>query len=546
MADELQHFDANITLPDFEISSLRAHLMNSALQTSAYRWILNRGKLPTILCYPPDLWSGSADDGLHMLDGYYKLRGQKFNLAGEPWRKGGLPLEASTFQWLRDLHATGGEDARHLARRLTQSWINSNQKLSSLAWQPYVAAERAVLWLQHYSFFAEGADEAFQEQLIRLLILHLYRLRSQYYSDYPDDDKLLIIKAIMYITGCLNGYESWFETAEECLDHYLTNNLDEQFQEHNKSISSQMETILHLLDIRLLYQTKKYRVPAYIKNTLCQMAGLLKRTQMSNGTLPSFHATPRYERTWLNTILNMAGQSCHLLQPYHGSVMGLEKIISKNTCIAIDTLVPSKNTFRYHASPLAFEMTLGKNALIVNCGYSSTLASEWKIAMRKTSAHSTLSIDDADAFDYGISGEKTLSHLEKNIVEDGGRLIFTGRHDGYFGRFGILHQRRLTLSRNGDNLSGYDLLKGAEGHKFCIRFHLSPHIRPIVEASKNRVYLDAVNQEMWTLTSPNMPITIEDSIFIDQNGNIKPTSQVVISGITCAGNTDIAWVLQKA
>jgi hypothetical protein len=55
-----------------------------------------------------------------------------------------------------------------------------------------------------------------------------------------------------------------------------------------------------------------------------------------------------------------------------------------------------------------------------------------------------------------------------------------------------------------------------------------------------------VNQDIWTLTCPALPITIEESVFIDAEGNSRPTSQVVIRGTTGAGQTDIHWVLQKA
>jgi uncharacterized heparinase superfamily protein len=545
MVETVQHFDAHITLPDFEVSPVRAHLMQSALHLSPYRWMLRRGGMPEVIGSPPDLWSGSAEDGQALIDGIYKLRGQDFAVGASPWRRGGLPLEASNFIWLRDLHAVGGDEARQVARRLTESWMREHSGLTGLPWKSYIAAERAVLWLQHYSFFAAGSDEAFQESLSQFLIFHLYRLRAHYYARYADDDPLLMIKAMMTITGCLKGYETWFETLESCLEEYLSQNVDERFEGRRMSPSAQLETVIHLLDIRLLYQAKKQRAPVYLKDMLCQMAAVLKRAQMGTGTLPAFHATPRYDRSWLQSLLTMAGQSCQVVQPYQGRVMGLEKIVCKNTCVIMDCRLPETGQ-RYHASPLAFELSIGKNLLITNCGYSATLSPEWKQGLRGTAAHSTLSMDDADAFDYGASGEKTLSRIETDVSEDTGRITLKARHDGYFGRFGVLHERTLTLSRNGDHLTGHDGLKGAQGHAFCVRFHLPPHIRPLLEAGKNRVYLDAVNQDIWTLTCPVLPIALEESVFIDTEGAIRPTTQVVIRGTTGAGQTDIHWVLQKA
>lgn len=546
MVETLQHFDAHITLPDFEVSPVRAHLMQSALHLSPYRWMLKRGGAQEVVCFPPDLWTGDPEEGQSLIDGVYTLRGQAFPVTETPWRRGGLPLEAAHFLWLRDLHGVGGDQARQTARRLTESWIRDHGGLTGLPWQPYIAAERAVLWLQHYSFFAAGSEEDFQDSLSQSLVLHLYRLRAHYYARYPDDDPLLIIKAMMYITGCLRGYEAWFETLESCLEDYLSHTIDERYEHRCMSLSLQLETVIHLLDIRLLYQSKNQRAPTYLRDMLCQMAAVLKRAQMGTGTLPAFHATPRYDRAWLQSLLTMAGQSCQVMvQPYQGRVMGLEKIICKNTCVIMDCRLPETEQ-RYHASPLAFELSIGKNLLIANCGYGAMLSPEWKKGLRSAAAHSTLSMDDADAFDYGASGEKTLSRIETEVSEDTGRITLKARHDGYFGRFGVLHERTLVLSRNGDHLTGHDGLKGAQGHAFCVRFHLPPHIRPLLEAGKNRVYLDAVNQDIWTLTCPALPITIEESVFIDAEGNIRPTSQVVIRGTTGAGQTDIHWVLQKA
>src|SRR5439155_11568159 len=64
-------------------------------------------------------------------------------------------------------------------------------------------------------------------------------------------------------------------------------------------------------------------------------------------------------------------------------------------------------------------------------------------------------------------------------------LLLRASHDGYADRFGVIHQRVLRLSTDGEQLDGEDLFIPAHGEElpagrpdqFAARFHLHPSIK---------------------------------------------------------------------
>ncbi|MEJ0059257.1 MAG: heparinase II/III family protein [Terricaulis sp.] len=148
---------------------------------------------------------------------------------------------------------------------------------------------------------------------------------------------------------------------------------------------------------------------------------------------------------------------------------------------------------RAHAGALAFEMSSGRERLIVNVGAARELEPAGRSAARATNAHSTLVVADAlsatlDEQRRGkgparLSGP-TLDDVRRSSDESG--ITAQGRHDGYRAQFGLLHRRYLFIDHAGRNLRGIDELmrpvkmKGAAAKQpipFVARFHLHPSVR---------------------------------------------------------------------
>ena len=77
-------------------------------------------------------------------------------------------------------------------------------------------------------------------------------------------------------------------------------------------------------------------------------------------------------------------------------------------------------------------------------------------------------------------------------------------HDGYADRFGIVHQRSLRLSIDGERLDGEDLFMAAHGETlptkapdhFAVRFHLHPSVKANRLTDGHGVMLMLPNREV--------------------------------------------------
>ena len=148
---------------------------------------------------------------------------------------------------------------------------------------------------------------------------------------------------------------------------------------------------------------------------------------------------------------------------------------------------------RAHAGCSAFEMSVGHEPLITNCGAPQDETGDWYVVSRSTAAHSTLAIEDLSSARlikaqeqiagrelFWLAGPKHVQHEAAD--HEAAHSVRIG-HDGYRERFGFLHRRRLTLRKSGLEFEGHDQLSPAgdgagdvAGARFAIRFHLHPRV----------------------------------------------------------------------
>jgi uncharacterized heparinase superfamily protein len=210
------------------------------------------------------------------------------------------------------------------------------------------------------------------------------------------------------------------------------------------------------------------------------------------------------------------------------------------------------------ASTLAFELSDGAHRIIVNCGGArmadSSIPSELTDALRSTAAHSTLVIGDSNS--TAIHPDGTLGRgvgeveLSRQETENASRL--EASHDGYVRRFGFLHRRSLSLSHDGRDLRGEDMLLPADRRRskgdtaFAVRFHLAPHIEVAPTADGQAAILRAPSGALWQFRCKGGTLAVEASLWIDARGRPQNSEQLVISGETPPGGSSVSWVLHRA
>ncbi|MCC2112228.1 MAG: heparinase II/III family protein, partial [Hyphomicrobiales bacterium] len=242
---------------------------------------------------------------------------------------------------------------------------------------------------------------------------------------------------------------------------------------------------------------------------------------------------------------------------------GYQRITAGETVVIVDSGAPPPPPLSQHAHAgcLSFEMSAGGNQIIVNCGAPPETMPKWKIVARATAAHSTAVLNDTSSCRF-VTGRYALDRLGPVIIsgprhvtvdrdsgEDGETLWLS--HDGYARLFGIIHERRLTVSPDGLSMSGEDRFTASHGgavrhsrDRYAVRFHLHPSVTASPLETGALVQLVLGDGETWLFSAPESEIAIEESVYLsDIHGN-RDTEQLVIYGRASQTPT-VAWSLRR-
>jgi uncharacterized heparinase superfamily protein len=188
----------------------------------------------------------------------------------------------------------------------------------------------------------------------------------------------------------------------------------------------------------------------------------------------------------------------------------------------------------------------------------------WRQLARATAAHSTVTFENTSSarfvelatFRRVLGGSPMLGGPSKVTVtrEDGpDGIALRASHDGYADRFGILHERVLTLASDGNRLDGEDIFLAADGSaqlqttqdEFAVRFHLHPTVKATRLTDGHGVMLMMPNKEVWTFSAREDRVELDDDVFLAAPEGPRKTAQIVIHGHARTASR-VQWCLQQA
>ena len=90
-----------------------------------------------------------------------------------------------------------------------------------------------------------------------------------------------------------------------------------------------------------------------------------------------------------------------------------------------------------------------------------------------------------------------------------------------------------------------DKIESKKLNKFNIRFHFSPDIKISLSLDKKSVVLVTKEQGWRFLYEGQAKLSLDPSIFIQDDGKISSTFQIVLSGSTKNPQTNILWGFKR-
>jgi len=500
---------------------------------------------------PPELLPGDAASGQIILAGNLVYGGQRWpftDIADLP-EKSSPQWQAYVhgFGWLSELRSVGNNPARQLAREHTTRWIDSYTKWSPLAWQADVLGQRLTNWLTHFGFFAGDASQDFYDLFFLETVKQARHLNRSIMKTIAGPGRIQGLKGLIYCGVALPGFEKYLHNGLRYLETELDRQIFPDGGHYSRNPHIHMEVLADLVAIRETFIAAHIDVPAWLTGAIERMVPMLRALRHADGGLAFFNGSNTGDPAIIDALLSKSGVKTRAISSAPHT--GFHRLSAGRTTVLMDTGSPPIDQANKwaHAGTLAFEMSAGKDRIIVNCGMPEDTTPDWQQALRSTAAHSTIVVDDVNSTEINLDGGylRKPGHVTSSRREIDGSTIIEASYDGYSKVFGLVHRRLIMLAPDGGEIQGEDTLVGSGGHRYNLRFHLHPNVQATVLQDKRSALLKPRRGAGWRFTCADQSIALEESIYFDGSRTRRRTQQIVVFGPLGETGANIKWRLSK-
>ncbi len=545
-------------------------VMGLVRQTWFYRQTLNGPVPQRIHAYTDDHRTRVLQDADALMRGRFRLGGQAVDIRqgsifDQPAPSAEFAAALHGFDWLRHLEAAGGELAREFALKLTQHWLNRNARCTIPAWRPEVTAERFINLFCHGRFFLGDLDETWRAKFFTSLRDQALVLGRSLHRA-PDGLPRLKCAAALALSGLCLGDERFVAAGFK----RFSTEIDRQILSDGGHVSRSPGQLLDVARLLTMLKQGLALIGREPDPGLDQMLDrtllLLKFFRYGDGGLAVFGGGGEEDARIIAGLIAQDQRQDQRLT--HLPDSGYHRLALGRAVVLFDAGAPPQRAFstRAHAGCLSFEMSSGAHRLVVNCGAFADRDLNWQRALRSTPAHSTLTLDErsqatvlTDGLLARLLGPRLVGSpigVETRRLESAHGLSVEASHDAYAAHYGLVHQRRMTLSRGGFTLTGADRIipvnpNPPSGHRdarngvpYAIRFHIHPDVRLSLAQGGSSVILKLPNREGWRFRCGGGDLSVEESIYFG-GGASRRTEQIVIRSAVKAQAAESAWVFEQ-
>lgn len=452
------------------------------------------------------------------------------------------------FAWLRHLRAANSTKTRANARTLVEEWIALQGSWNRIAWQPEVLSRRLMSWLSQATLILEDADLRFYRRLLRSLTRQARFLRATVNDTRDGLPRLQARIALTYATLCMAKQVRHLRTTTRRLVAELERQILPDGGHISRNPGVIIEILLDLLPLSQAFAARNVPPPPALINAVDRMMPMLRFFRHADGTFMLFNGMGPTPPGLLATVL--AYDDAHGSPVANAPYSGYQRLEAGSSILLMDTGTPPalEVSADGHAGCLAFEFSSRLQRIIVNCGMPAAGRESWRQVARATAAHSTVTFNDASSCQFldsalfrrtfGVPIVDGPRHVSVSRDTEGRAMTLRAAHDGYAERFGIVHERFVSLAGDGNRLDGEDVFLPANGEAlpadaedhFAVRFHLHPGTRANPFPNGRGVMLMLPNRDVWHLTAHDDVVSVEESVYLAGQDGPRRTTQIVIYG----------------
>jgi len=488
---------------------------------------------------PRDLRPTDPRAGQAMLAGEFSFGGEVLvaGPGGDPWNQASpsrpFAVRLHRFEWMGDLVGLGEPGLRD-ALGLSLEWLRVFGRWNTFSWRAEVMERRVFNLACAGRAMAAYASDA----EIAALAQTLARQARQLLRSADGPHRLAERCAAVAIAGtalmgqALRRLEAALETA-----------VSPDGVHASRSPEAGMELLFDLLTLDDALSQRGRPPSDGLSRAIDRLTAGLRFFTLSDGRLAAFQGGEE------STPARVAAARAHDPEAGHASPArearhgGYQRMAGRSILAMVDAGPPADGDFSVTAcgQPAAMEILCGRDRLVTNCGWSEIALGPQ--ALRLAGGGSTAAIGDGAIGEPlgGFAGRALgprliggVAQVQVNRRENDDGVWLEVSHGGWMARTSLVHDRRLYLDKQRDELRGEDRFIPAEGAggqtlPIALHFHLHPDVRASLARDQRSVLLRGPSNVGWWLRNDAGEVTVEASVsFLD--GAPRRTSQIVLRG----------------
>jgi uncharacterized heparinase superfamily protein len=518
---------------------------------------------------------GDRAAGTALRAGHFLIHGARlpiasFDFSAAARHAPGVERVLHSFSWLADLAASAARaDGAAVAERIATQWLHAHREVGKgPAWEAEHAGLRLVAWLVHAPLILGGQDKQLKSRLLAAIAETAGWLDKRAPREDAGFGQVAAWAGVVAAGLLLPHGKPRRLFGEAGLVKALGDMVGEDGGLLSRCPAAQLDAIRLLTDLIACYEAVDVTPPAALKVMRELLVPPLLALRHGDGMLGSWQGQGAISADRINAVIEASGVRTRPLSVVQG--WGYQRAKAGETLLQFDTAPPprAKHARTGCASTLAFELSDGPQRVIVNCGGAALAGGQVPArigqGLRATAAFSTLVLDNANSTAVLLNGQlgkgvETVNFDRRTVPSRGREATrIDAAHDGYASRFGLTHQRILTLSGDGTELAGEDLLiptskNGKRGKiAFALRFHLGRGVEVQLSGDKRGASLLLPDGRLWQFRlggdragADAITLTAEDSLWVDGDGRPHATEQLVIEGLALRSGGHFSWLLRK-
>ena len=451
-----------------------------------------------------------------------------------------------SFFWLFSLDL---KSSKKITQSLVLKWIEDNINYNKNNWDINILSKRIIAWISNSRLIYEDSEDSYKDKFNLIIQKQINHLINEIEKSKFVDNKIVGCAAIILTGLSLNEKEKYLNFGLSILKKIIDFSFDNQNFPKSRNIRQLIFYLKYFVLIREWLKESQSEIPEYLNEIIFYLGKSYSILCQGKTKAILFNGSHEINNKEFDNYLNNHGYKFKSDSFETGDYIFLK---NKKISLIMDIGSSPEKKFSkdYQSGALSFEIIIGDKKLICNSGYYQKNKHKLNDISKSTANHSALVIDNHSSCSFNRSTmevENSLKTFDKKFIMEKNYWKISASHDGYYKKYGLIHQRQIEFFPENNKFIGQDKLikkKNFKSSSFEIRFHLEPAAKVMKTQDEKSILIDIEN-EGWKFSSAGCTIDIETGLYFGKKDFFTENQNLFISGITTQDDQFVKWELEK-